>query len=132
MPADEAKPAVKLPKAPTHLSDAAKSEWRRTGKRLLTLGLVTELDGAAFGAYCQSYGRWAEAEEQLRKFGTVIKAPSGFLVQSPYLAIANRAMEQMMKAPIEFGMTPSSRSRVVAAPKVEEADPFARFDKRSG
>jgi P27 family predicted phage terminase small subunit len=131
LPTHEAKPAVKLPPAPKHLSVEARREWRRTGKELLRLGLVTTLDRGMFAGYCQAWGRLVEAEEQLRKFGTVIKAPSGFLVQSPYLAIANRALEHMTKIAVEFGMSPSSRSRVHAAAPAEELDPFEQW-KRSG
>lgn len=124
LPEHEAQAEPKLPPPLPHLSAAAKKEWRRTGKRLLALGLVTEIDSAALGIYCQAYGRWSEAEEQLTKFGTVIKAPSGFLVQSPYLAIANKCMEQMMKALVEFGMSPSSRSRVHAAKDTGRDNPL--------
>ena len=47
------------------------------------------------------------------RYGAVIKAPSGFPVQSPFLAIANKAHEQMVKLLTEFGMTPAARTRVV-------------------
>jgi hypothetical protein len=51
------------------------------------------------------------------KYGDVILTPDKkFPVQSPYLAIANKAQEQMVKIMIEFGMTPSSRSRVHTTP----------------
>ena len=57
------------------------------------------------------------AERNLKKYGEVILSPDKkFPVQSPYLAIANKAIEQMLKILIEFGMTPSSRSRVQMTP----------------
>ncbi len=127
---DEPTPDVALPEPPAHLSREAKREWRRTGAQLLALRLVTNLDRAAFAAYCQTSARWAEAETQLAKFGMVIKTPSGFIVQSPYLGIANRALELMSKFAVEFGMTPVSRSRIHVAPVQEEADPFAEFEAR--
>ena len=37
-------------------------------------------------------------------------------MQSPYLAIANKAMEQMRAMLTEFGMSPSSRTRVHVTP----------------
>jgi phage terminase small subunit len=46
----------------------------------------------------------------------VIKAPSGYPIASPYLSIANTAMAQMTRLLVEFGMTPSSRSRVAVSP----------------
>jgi phage terminase small subunit len=42
----------------------------------------------------------------------MIKSPSGYPVQSPYLAIANRQTDIMMRIASEFGFTPASRSRV--------------------
>jgi phage terminase small subunit len=44
----------------------------------------------------------------------MIKSPQGFPIQSPYLAIANRPSEIMMRIASEFGLTPASRSRISA------------------
>ena len=44
----------------------------------------------------------------------MIKSPQGFPIQSPYLAIANRQSEIMMRIASEFGLTPASRSRIAA------------------
>lgn len=127
IPQDRARPPANLPTPPPHLTDAAKAEWKRKGNELLKLGLITAIDTSAFAVYCQAYARWAEAEEKLKQASAIIPTPSGFLQQSPYLAIANKAQEQMMKALIEFGMTPSSRTRVSAAPTAADADPLAEF-----
>ena len=109
----EPAPKAKLPKVPEYLSDVAKQEWRRTGRRLAALGLVTEIDGTALAAYCVAFARWVDAEKQIQQSGTVIKV--GKMLQvSPYLAIANKAMAQMCRLLGDFGMTPSSRSRVKA------------------
>jgi P27 family predicted phage terminase small subunit len=88
----EPQPEVKLPTSPGHLSDEAKREWRRAGKLLLDMGLVSDLDRAALAGYCQAWGRWVEAEEALRQYGVVVKSPSGFPMQSPFLAVANKAL----------------------------------------
>ena len=96
------------------------------GRKLLKLGLMTDIDRGALALYCQSWGRWVEAEKQLTQYGTVIVSPNGFPVQSPYLAVANRAMAQMTKILVEFGMSPSSRSRVTPV-KTGTADPFEQF-----
>ena len=42
----------------------------------------------------------------------MIKSPSGYPVQSPYIAIANRQAEIMIRIASEFGFTPASRSRI--------------------
>ncbi len=49
---DEPKPAPRLRRVPRHLSDEARKEWRRAGRFLLKLGLASDLELAAFAAYC--------------------------------------------------------------------------------
>ena len=76
------------------------------------LRLLTNLDRAALAAYCGAYALWAEATEAIQKYGTMVKSPSGYPIQSPYVAIANRQAEIMMRISSEFGFTPASRSRI--------------------
>jgi P27 family predicted phage terminase small subunit len=98
------------------------------GRKLLALGVMSEIDKAALATYCQAWGRWVEAEQLLATEGLVTVAPNnGYIMPSPYLSIANKAMEQMMKALIEFGMTPSSRSRIKADTSEKDKDPFEEF-----
>ena len=86
----------------------ARPELDETGWRTL----LTNLDRAALAAYCGAYALWAEATEAIQKYGAMIKSPQGFPIQSPYLAIANRQAEIMMRIASEFGFTPASRSRI--------------------
>ena len=44
--------------------------------------------------------------------GETGRVPTGFPMQSPYVAIANRQAEIMMRIASEFGFTPASRSRI--------------------
>jgi P27 family predicted phage terminase small subunit len=97
---------------PPHLARAAKKEWRRVITELQALGLATSLDRAALAGYCQSWARWVEAEEQLKKYGTIIKSPTGFIALSPYVMLAQASLKQMREFLVEFGMSPSARTRV--------------------
>jgi P27 family predicted phage terminase small subunit len=81
----------------------------------MAAGLLTKLDRAALVGYCIAWGQWSEALDALRSHGTLVKSPSGYPMQSPYVAIANKAFEQWSRMLAEFGMSPSSRSRVSAA-----------------
>lgn len=118
-----------IPACPTHLDREARAEWKRIARELTGLGLLTSVDRAALAAYCAAYSRWVKAEEQVQKFGLVIKSPkSGYPIANPYVGIANTALDQMRRFLIEFGMTPASRSRIhVDAPG--EEDPFDAFMK---
>lgn len=125
----EPKPKPGKFRCPSHIVGEARRAWGVLMPRLETLGLLTEIDGQAFEGLCQVYGRWVEAEVELAKTNPVMRGkkiikikdkdgneiekevPGGYF-QNPYLAVANRAWEQMMKAFAEFGLTPSSRSRI--------------------
>jgi P27 family predicted phage terminase small subunit len=130
LPQHEPRPPVGA-EMPDWLSDEAKAHWPMVAAQLTEAGILTEIDAQALALYCEAFARWRHANEQVVKFGPVVKAPSGFPVQSPFLAICNKAWDQMMKALIEFGMTPSSRSRVYAQDVQEETAPrgLAAFRK---
>ena len=77
------------------------------------MGVLTEVDMAAFAAYCQSYARWKEAEEFITQHGTMIRTPNGYLQQVPQVSIAQTNLKIMLKFWEQFGLTPSARSRIV-------------------
>jgi P27 family predicted phage terminase small subunit len=129
--ANEPKPRSAIPSCPPHLNPVARKEWRRAIRELAALGLISNLDRAALAIYCEAYARWVFASDHIRKFGLIMKSPGGFPIQSPYLAILNKAIEQMRTFIVEFGMTPSSRSRVTIA-KPPEEDEFEKFLNRGG
>jgi P27 family predicted phage terminase small subunit len=115
--AREPRPEPALPECPPELSPTAQREWTRLAGELLKLNLITNLDRGALATYCGAYAMWAESMEQIQKYGTMVKSPTGFPIQSPYLSIANRQAEIMMRIASEFGFTPASRSRISAAPQ---------------
>ena len=78
------------------------------------LGLLTELDMAAFAAYCQAYARWKEAEEFISQHGSIVKTKNGFWQQVPQVTISHANQKVMLQAAAEFGLTPSARSRIIA------------------
>ena len=105
---------------PAFLSDDAKVEWGRMMQALVALKLVSSLDRAAFAAYCQAYGRWAQAERALATMrerdpnaaGLLVKTTGDNIIQNPLVGIANKAMADMVRYAAEFGMTPSARVRL--------------------
>ena len=126
LPANEPHPPAIIPKCPKHLDQEARKEWRRMAKELEPIGLLTNLDKAIFASYCQAWSTWVFATEKIREKGMVVMASTGTPMQNPYWPIINKANEQMVKALIEIGMSPSSRSRVKVPPP-KEANPFDDF-----
>lgn len=114
---DSLQPEVEIPGCPAHLLPDAKKEWKRITPELEKMRIISKLDRAALAVYCQAYARWVQAENKLKSMdedGLVDKTRSGYQQISVWLQISNRAVEQMHKFLCEFGMSPSSRSRVTA------------------
>lgn len=114
-----------LLEAPSHLAGLALDHWHEIYPKLEKAGVMSSIDAVALAAYCVAYQRWRVATDEVDKFGPVIESPSGYPIQSPYLAIANKAFEQMLKLMSEFGMTPSSRTRVSANKREPEKKGFS-------
>ena len=110
----EPQPQRKAPPCPKWLEPEAKKEWRRLAKTLEAMGVLTEADMAAFAGYCQAYDRWKEAEERITDRGLVIRTPSGYPQQVPYISIAQQYLKLMQQFAEQFGLTPAARSRIIA------------------
>jgi P27 family predicted phage terminase small subunit len=108
----EPQPEKKAPRCPSWLEPEAKKEWKRMAKTLEAIGVLTQVDKAAFAGYCQAYARWKEAEEFLSKHGTIFKTPSGYIQQVPQVSIAQTYLKVMKDFCSEFGLTPASRTRI--------------------
>jgi P27 family predicted phage terminase small subunit len=89
---DEPQPEVTLPDPPADLTGHALAEWKERGPILFRLGLITESDVPAFEGYCRAWGQYKDAEEQVAKLGVVVKAPSGYPIQNPFLSVSNKAL----------------------------------------
>lgn len=124
----EPQPDPQIPECPSELGPVGRREWDRLVGELGKLNLLTNLDRAALAAYCGAYSLWAEATEAIQKYGTMVKSPSGYPIQSPYVSIANRQAEIMMRISSEFGFTPASRSRI-SLPQPEQPSLFSGLDR---
>ena len=88
----EPKPEKKAPRCPAWLEGEAKKEWKRMAGQMEKLGILTEIDMAAFAGYCQAYARWKEAEEFITQHGTIVKTPSGYWQLESHLPMVRIAV----------------------------------------
>lgn len=126
--------------APEFLNKYGQQEWNRRIAQLTRLGVMKETDDGALTALCQAWGRWREAEDALTRFsasdpvmhGLMIKTSpkkvgsGGNAIQNPLVGTANKAMELYVKLAVEFGMTPSSRTRISVGKDADD-NPYAAF-----
>ena len=78
---------------PEHLDEDARAKWARLTEVIEFP--ISEYDSLA--AYCCACSRWAKAEEELKKTGPVVKSPSGFPIQNPWLSISNHAADEIRR-----------------------------------
>ena len=115
---EEPQPDNGMPACPEFLSEIAQAEWHRLAPQLHRIGVLTQVDGNTLAAYCSAFDLWQDALRKTNQHGTVIKSPSGYPIQSPWVAIVNKQVELMNKLAGELGITPASRSRIKVDPKV--------------
>jgi P27 family predicted phage terminase small subunit len=127
----EPRPGPATPTCPAYLGAEARKEWKRLSKELASLGLLTRLDRGLLAAYCQAHALWVEAVASIERYGTMVKSPNGYPMPSPYVAVANRQVDIMVRIAAEFGLTPSSRTRIRVGDGSPD-DPFAAFLERRG
>ena len=127
--------ASKMPTCPAWLAPEAKKEWRRLAKELHAANLLTSVDRAALAAYCQLWARWVAVELELvalvpgkddkppvPKYKMVGSTDKGYDFVNPLFGLASQTLKAMKAYMTEFGMTPSSRSRIrIEAPQQEKS-----------
>ena len=91
-------PAKGMPNCPEWLMPEAKKEWERLADLMNQMGVLTEVDMAAFAAYCQSYARWKEAQEHITSEGSTFETDKGYQQQTPWVGIANTNQKLMLQA----------------------------------
>ena len=126
----EPKPSAEIPKCPWWFDYWARKEWNRVCPELHRLGLLTSIDAAALEGYCSAYSRWLKAEREVLKGVTYeymeLKSLQLKRTVKPEVAVARDALNQVKAFCTEFGLTPSSRARMII-PSQDKSDPFEEF-----
>lgn len=136
LPANEPKPIPVAPKCPTWLCREGRRLWKYLAPRLERLGLLTEIDGPAFAAVCQSFGTYVELEQRLKQVGRTMeftnKAGATNEAERPEGRMARQALEQCKTLFTEFGLTPASRARICVKADSGEQDPMETLLRKAG
>lgn len=100
----------------------ALAAWQRLVPELIRAGLVTPIFEGMLAAYCMVFARWVEAERELRNTSKLVKAPSGYPIQNPWLPIANRAIEQMRALGSDLGLSAAALTRISRSAQLDLFD----------
>lgn len=111
-------PVAAIPRCPAMLHGEARKEWKRITNELHRYDMIADVDRGLLAMVCTTWARFVEAEEMIEKAsagnasGLFVKTPNGFPVQSPWLAVSNKAIETYRGLCAEFGLSPAARTRV--------------------
>ena len=104
--------------------------------------MLTEADGSALMLYCECYSKWLRARGDIAKRGLMIEQSrtttskrgatvetTGKVTANPAVAIEIQMGRMMRELLVEFGLTPSSRSRIKSTAE-KPKDALAEFLSR--
>jgi len=135
-PIDRREPQPKTPAKltpPRHLSKEAKKAWRKLAAPLAACGVLTEMDTVALEQMANLYARYLVAVEKLAEHGPIMMytpddSPVPAVWYNPWRAEMDKVQKAIQSLLAEFGMTPSSRTRV-AVEKPKDKDSLSEFSK---
>lgn len=114
---DEPKPKRVIPKAPLTLSKVGKKAWAEFTRLLDDMDILTEADATGVERMCEAYARVLECQDAMNKYGLILEYidpnTGDIMLKANPAAAALAKAEMLLKAYLaEFGLTPSSRSKV--------------------
>lgn len=129
----EPQPPKGAPNPPEHISSEARTAWGSLAVKLDEMGVLTYADAWALEQLAENYAEilaWrkiiageGEMVNQVMSDGETVRR-----VVNPACIARSDAEKRFRAMMVEFGLTPSSRTRVNASPKEKEAeDPAAKY-----
>lgn len=107
---------------PVRENEDALACWNRIVPELVQAGLMTPIFEGVLAAYCTVYARWTQAERELRNTKLLVKSPTGYPLQNPWLAISNRAIEQMRQLGSDLGLSAAALTRISRSVQMDMFD----------
>ncbi len=110
---DEPIVEVSIPEPPEHLTDRQAAKFTEMAGKLARMQVMCDIDTDALAMYSVSWIRMLDADAKIAETGELLAAPrTGMPMQHPLMAVSNKARAECRAILCEFGMTPSSRTRV--------------------
>jgi P27 family predicted phage terminase small subunit len=129
-PINEDEPAptkVFAPPAPRTLSKVEKAKWKKLCKQLSDARVLTELDLDALEIYVRSWHTMMVCLADVKKRGKLILNATGGEVWNPSWTEYKHSVSVVRSLQAEFGLTPSSRTGIVATADDAGKERWAKF-----
>ncbi len=113
--ANEPKPQQKKTRKPAWITDQhAKDAWKYYSELLDELGVITVADKMAMEQLAVAYANWRRCQADVDQRGAVVMNDKGTPTRNPNDIAARDWYDRTLKLLLEFGLTPSSRTRIHA------------------
>ena len=110
---DEPVLPITIPSPPEHLTDAQQNIFLDLARKLARMRVMSEADVDALSILCVNAAEMNEANRMIERNGLIVAAPKTKVpMLNPAISIRNNAQKVVLNILTEFGMTPSSRTRV--------------------
>jgi len=123
LPENEPVPPEGAIDCPEWVTERARVFWERHEPVMTAMGVLTTADVDALAVLCETEAEFWDAREDVKTGGArleVFTESGSKWVANPSVAIASDAFKRAKSMMVEFGLTPSSRTRVKAQPKPEK------------
>lgn len=117
---------------PKWLGKHGKAEWLNIAPMLHAVGCLTDQDTSLLAQYCQAWDDFHNALADINKHGIKSVGSLGNDIINPAFKAKYQASALIVKIGCEFGLTPSSRVGMRAAPVDEGFDDLERFKSQVG
>lgn len=126
-----------VPACPEFLTERGRRGWASLAPTLDEMGVLTMADATALSLLCDAWAEYLDAREVVNgegmTYATRTEGKDGadgsvMYRKRPEVEIAQDAWRRVMKALAEFGLTPSSRSRIKLPGLPDPVDPFDEFE----
>jgi P27 family predicted phage terminase small subunit len=129
---NEPKTTPGISRCPSWLSPKAKTAWKEIGGHLKNMNVLNVEDSKALELLCDAYSEWRDARAVIQREGSTYETDTENGVRHwnrPEVSVANDAWRRVKSMLSEFGLTPSSRSKIQVNGS-EADDPFKKPSKK--
>ncbi|MBQ8697419.1 MAG: phage terminase small subunit P27 family [Schwartzia sp.] len=103
---------------PAWLDDVAREEFQRVVMEAAAIPLFDNLDRSILAIYAANYSRYVTAESELKRMGLLVKV-NNMPIPSPYVNIADKAANQIMRCSSKLGLAVTDRLRLIVPTKAD-------------
>lgn len=128
---DEPSPTAGVPDPPATLHPDIKAQWDKVGALLNGMGVLTKADGSALLLLARAAADFLTYSDAAPPGSDVLMSDEGNAYWNMAAAARDKAESRLLRMLVEFGLTPSSRTRV-AAIKPKQNDGKSRFFRTTG